>query len=229
MKKYLISALLLLPFPLLAQLQPTIDHLDFPYNLNYNLHLKGNLVIYDKQTGKEESSKLSEVFYHINKQKTNKDENMANFHCNQVSFLDSTFYDSPLLINKKGMEYWLEDSAASKKAKHKTQAILLPLYQGKKWSTYADDLKEEATCFATSTPLKTPCGTFDAFGIETTIVVEKTSEYQVVLKIQDYYTQKVGKIGSVMDTYVQFNTGKKIPLRKEELYLVDYTGYSKPQ
>src|SRR6185437_10453287 len=128
------------------------------------------LVIYDKQTGKEESSKLSEIYYHIDKQTTDKNGNLTNFHCTEVSFLDSSFFDAPLIIDKSGMQYWRADTTSKKKVKHKTQAILLPLYEGKKWDTYEGTQKEEASCFTTSTPFKTPCGTFDAFGVETTRV-----------------------------------------------------------
>ena len=84
-------------------------------------------------------------------------------------------------------------------------------------------------CFTTDTIIKTHIGDLPAFGIQTKYVVQKTSDYQMVVYFTEFYNQSISKIGTIDKTYIEyFGTNKKILVSEEEESLSNYTGYKDP-
>lgn len=204
-----------------------IDHLEFPYNKDYDLQLKGTSIVYDQFNGRVKGEEKSETIYHIDDQKIDAHGNWTNFHVIQVTNKDSlVLAKSPLCLNKKGMVWGLEKTDAHEGDKHQTQAILLPLYKGKTWKAYFNDMKCVFTCVTADTSITTPCGTFDAFGVQYNAIVEQKKDYTVRVLAKEFYNQKIGKIATQYVTLVEFaKVRKKIVVNRDEQKVVYYTGY----
>lgn len=206
--------------------QTIITELNFPYHKGYGLEMKGTYKDYDNN-GELKDSGVKGMIYNIPHEETVKKETWVVFRVKFFRGTDSTIHNNTFLTqDSKGMTWWTADPATNDFDKHRTQAIKLPLQKGKEWKTYFSDDKVVCHCFATDTIIKTHIGDLPAFGIQTRYVVQKTSEYAMVVYFIEFYNQAIGKIGTIDKTYIEyFGTNKKILISEEEETLSNYTGY----
>jgi hypothetical protein len=130
---------------------------------------------------------------------------------------DSSEFISYLQINKSGMTYWY-DKSNSVVLKKSTLAISLPLFKGKVWTTYLNDIKSTATCISVDTVISTPFGNLPAFAIRFMINIKKKSTKLIDYNISftEFYNQKYGKIRIHLIEYGQMKDNKRIIKYKEE-------------
>lgn len=130
---------------------------------------------------------------------------------------DSFEFISYLQINKSGMTFWYADND-SIKLKKNTLAISLPLFKGKTWSTYVDDIKSKVTCISIDTVISTPFGDLPAFAIKYLVHIKKKStksiDYNIVFT--EFYNQKYGKIRMHILKYGRMKDNNRIIKFNEE-------------
>ncbi|MFC2114707.1 hypothetical protein ACFLRI_05105, partial [Bacteroidota bacterium] len=128
-----------------------------------------------------------------------------------------------LLLDNKGMSWWFNDKEDDMVDKHKTQALSFPLFKGKTWNTYIDDIKANVECLHTDTLITTKIGELKTVHIITTYAIKKqsTKDHTVYSEIQEFYHEKFGKVASKLVIYaVENGKSKRHLINSSEVYLV---------
>lgn len=205
---------------------PVIYSLNFPYNDGYQLVFQGKNVVFDKYNFPKETTKKS-MQYSFYPYKNNIKKLLLYFFEKK----DTTKFQTFLMINDKGLSYWLDDDSLKKKEKHQTMAIPLPLYTGKKWNTWFNDLKSTAECLSTDTIIMTHFGEKSVFGIRFNFQEKgkKINRMPYCYEVTEFYDPVIGKVYSRCTQYLyDKENDKKIKLFEDEYYLVDYYNLNDP-
>jgi hypothetical protein len=181
------------PDSMVVKAGKTINELNFPYKIGYKLTLKGTFEKFDKYNFPTETV-VSDLYYSV----TGIDEkNNIRFKLKEIKGKDTTVYNNTFLnFDKNGLFWWGNDDSTGWKDKHRTQAVSLPLYKGKKWKTYLNNKKVESECVATDSMLVTPAGTFSAFGTKYTLKVDENKNFTTYQEVEEFYNTEIGKIAS---------------------------------
>jgi hypothetical protein len=189
-----------------------ISELNFKYQNNLIITYSSKKVLFDNYNfPKETTSGISKYDFSDYKQGVFKVK-YAEYYKK-----DSFEFTSFLQINKSGMIYWF-DKNNSFVLKKNTIAISLPLFKGKVWNTYLNDIKSTVTCISVDTVISTPIGNLQAFAIKSIINIKKKSTKSIDYNIAftEFYNQKYGKIRMHLLEYGQSKDNNRIIKYKEE-------------
>jgi hypothetical protein len=189
-----------------------ISELNFPYQNDLVITYSAKKVFFDNYNFPKETS-FGTTKYDFNNYKQNILKVIYTEHFKKDSFE----YISYLQINKSGMTYWFAENDSIKLKKH-TLAISLPLYKGKIWSTYINDIKSKATCLSVDTIISTPLGNLSVFAIKYLIHINKKSTKSIdhYIAFTEFYNQKYGKIRMHVLEYSQMKDNNRIVKYREE-------------
>jgi hypothetical protein len=198
-----------------------IRELFFPYREDYRFTLSGDLTEYDRYNFPKGTTH-ERIYYRSH---DIKDSPKGSFMTFSVQYAgeksDSTkVLKSALVLNKKGMSWWGIEREEKKKP---TQAISLPLYEGRKWQTIFAGKKAELECFTTDTVIETCVGKLKSFGIRYLVVWEETAEFKVVLRFEEYYSQYIGKIHTNFARLLVDKANDRESILYSETHFLSYT------
>lgn len=196
-----------------------ISSLNFPYKVGYSLSLKGTAITYKSDGSKQTDSSFT--YYNIDKESDFKGKHWVNFHLKLIS--DSVrILNSPLSINENGMFY---NSPGKNKIKKKyiVHAISLPLTSGKTWNTILEGCKATCSVISLNTFVTAPEGNIDAFCIQTIAFIEKHKDYDLKLKMLEFYNQRIGKVAYSSYYFYETHDGKVINLYEVNEVVSDYS------
>lgn len=199
MKQLLLSlALVWLGAGAMAQ---TISELNFPYKEGLQLNYEGTKLYYDAEGDIKDTVEFSAAYEVFDAPDTG-EEDIVRF---RIFTADGQILDnSYLYTNEKGMYWWFDREDSKSEL---TQAIKLPLKEGKKWGGYFGESKAKFKCTGTNVDINTNAGTYKGFVIETTLYSERPDGVKFKHIILEYYNQDLGKIRSEDQMYVE--VGKK--------------------
>lgn len=199
---------------------PVINSLEFPYKDGYQMIFQGKSVVFDNYNFPRETTKKS-MKYSFYPYKSNiKKLSLCYFDKN-----DTQKFLTYLKIDESGMSYWLDNDSAKIKEKHPTQAVLLPLFTGKKWKTWFNDFKTTAECVTTDTVIMTRFGEKNVFGIRYHFQDKrkKVKKMTYCYEVTEFYDPAIGKVYSRCLQYLDDKkNNKKIKLYEDEFMLVEY-------
>lgn len=123
---------------------------------------------------------------------------------------------SDLTIGPKGMSYSFPGSPKSKA----TQAIVLPLERGKRWTTYYGNDKSRLTCVTMDSTITLYLGPVRAFGVLYELPNGKDERFDYYEITYDWYNNHLGKVATQFKRYgVERETGRIFVFYLEEASL----------
>lgn len=206
---------------LYAQCQ-RIETLNFPYEKGLEMELRGKTVQYDEFNFPLKTKSYS-VRYSVTENEQSGKGNTALFAVDNVLDNDtiSRNFLSDLYLNAKGMAW-----KANKGKAKLTQAIALPLEEGKTWYTSYDNKKHKMTCTTVDSSITLYLGKVRAFGVMYEMVYNTDPRFEVHQEMAEYYNEYLGKIAFTVKQYgIERNTGRVFVFYTEEARL-EYTNAS---
>ena len=188
--------------------QDTIKSLHFPYLPGYELEMKGTMVTFDSYNFPSKTTEAALIYAFS--EYTDTKNTIIKISFKQIHGTDTTTVDNTrLVMDTKGMTWWGVDKENHFDDKHKTLALALPLYKGKNWKTFTNDIPVQISCITVDTSITCPSGTFTCFGTRTNMPVKETKDYTVYVLVDEYYTDAVGRIMTVTTQFVYLKEKKR--------------------